>query len=197
MRGPLFQKSNQGNGDRSLITYRRPSPDEADAMAAFHVACWRESYADILPGTLMTSLVPSMRLTMWQSLPGNRERFVLTAWTEDLPIGFVISGPDPSPQAARTTGHIYGLYVARSQHRKGLGATLLKAAADDWLSRGGQTMTVGVLAANAPARSFYEAMGARVLRTGTYDWDGHQLAHVIYVFETLPAPHVNLRVGIM
>ncbi len=35
--------------------FQRPLPMEAEAFAALHVPCWRESYAGILPQALMAS----------------------------------------------------------------------------------------------------------------------------------------------
>jgi hypothetical protein len=48
-------------------------------------------------------------------------------------------------------------------------------------------MTVGVLADNKTARAFYEKLGARLVKTGTYDWSGFKLPDAIYVFDDLPS----------
>jgi hypothetical protein len=64
-------------------------------------------------------------------------------------------------------------------------------AAQDWLAKGGHSLTVGVLAANAPARGFYESLGARHVKDGTYRWGGFDLPDVIYVFDGLAALAAN------
>lgn len=42
-----------------------------------------------------------------------------------------------------------------------------------------------MLAENAPAIAFYEALGARRVKDDVYLWDGHALEERIYLFENL------------
>jgi ribosomal protein S18 acetylase RimI-like enzyme len=169
------------------MIYRRPLPHEAEVMAALHVQCWREAYAEILPDKLMASFSVQKRLPMWQAVIPHTERFVLAAFNKSKPAGFVISGPTEEQHIEHQNGHLWAIYIAAKYNRKGIGRELIKRAANDWLSKGGRTMTIGVLAENTNARAFYEKLGARFVKTSTYDWDGHQLPDCIYMFEDLPA----------
>ncbi len=154
-------------------------------MAALHVQCWREAYTDILPAALLATFSAEKRLPLWQKVIPDQARFVLGAFDEAQPVGFVISGPSTEQYIEDQDGNLDTIYIAASHYRLGIGRQLLSHAAQDWLQRGGRTMTVGVLAENIRARSFYESQGARLARLTTYNWDGHDLPDAIYVFEDL------------
>ena len=154
-------------------------------MAALHVQCWREAYAGFLPNELMSTFSTERRLPMWHAVIPNPDRFVLAAYDEAKPVGFIISGSTDEKYIENQDGHLWAIYIERQYHRKGIGRKLIAAAATDWLAKGGNTITLGVLAENTSARMFYEKLGARFVRTSTYNWDDHKLADAIYAFEDL------------
>ena len=167
------------------ISYRRPGVDEAEAFAALHVQCWRETYADIVPAELMATFSTATRLPLWQHAVADRHRFILGAYEAGRPVGFIMSGATEEKLIENQDGHIWALYIAAAQHKHGIGRHLVAQAAADWFSRGGTTMTVGVFAENKPARAFYEKIGAEIVRQGTYRWDGHDLPDCIYFWHDL------------
>lgn len=168
-----------------MIEYRRPRLDEAEAFAALHVQCWREAYVGFVPPELMSTFSTERRLPMWQAVTTHPERFVLAAYDEGKPVGFVISGSTDEKHIENQDGHLWAIYIASKYHRIGIGRELIAAAAADWFAKGGKSITLGVLAKNASARLFYEKLGARFVKTSTYDWDGYKLDDAIYVFEDL------------
>ena len=168
----------------SLI-FRRPLPSEAEAFAALHVQCWQESYTEIVPKELMATFTSTTRLPMWQSAIPNLERFVLGAYVENQPAGFVISGSTPEKHVENQDGHLWAIYILEAYQGKGIGRNLVRYAHADWAARGGTSMTVGVLAENKAARLFYEKLGARFVRDGEYEWSGHRLKDCIYIWNDL------------
>ncbi len=154
-------------------------------MASLHVQCWREAYAEILPAELMATFTAAKRIPLWRKVIPDETRFVLGAFDQSHPVGFVISGASNEKYIEDQDGNLDTIYIAASHYRMGIGRELLRRAAEDWLQRGGKTMTVGVLAENIRARSFYESQGARLVKLTTYLWDGHELPDAIYVFEDL------------
>lgn len=170
-----------------MIEYRRPRLDEAETFAALHVQCWREAYVDILPTELLNSFTDKTRLPLWQSVIPNADRFVLAAYADGMAVGFVISGGSDERFVENQDGHLWGLYISAGYGRRGIGRKLIASAASDWLTKGGINMTIGVLAENIRARMFYEALGAKLVRLGTYEWDGYPLPDTLYIFENLPA----------
>lgn len=169
------------------LKFRRPTSDEAEVMAALHVQCWRETYVDYLPPELMATFTAEKRLPLWQAVIPNMQKFVLVAFDGDVPVGFVISGLSHEKYIEDQDGNLDTIYLAASHYRRGIGRELISRAAKDWLHNGGKSITVGVLAENVRARSFYESLGAKLVRLTTYNWDGHELPDAIYVFEDLPA----------
>jgi ribosomal protein S18 acetylase RimI-like enzyme len=169
------------------MIYRRPTPDEAEAMAALHVQCWREAYAEILPAALMNTFSVQKRLPMWEAVIPNSDRFVLATFEDNIPVGFVISGATDEKHIENQDGHLWALYVAAEYGRRGIGRQLIESAAADWISKGGNSISIGVLAKNIRARSFYEALGAKIVKHSTYEWDGYPLPDTVYVFENLAA----------
>lgn len=167
------------------IRLARVSPEEAEAFAALHVACWREAYRSMVPDSLLAGVTPAVRLPIWQAALDDPARIVLGGYDSTGPVGFVMAGVALEPLFDGIDGHIQALYVTASYYRQGIGRRLLAATARGWLATGGQTLALGVLADNVRARRFYEALGGRLVKTGTYDWDGHQLDDAIYVFENL------------
>lgn len=77
-------------------------------------------------------------------------------------------------------GEVYALYVRQSQQGRGLGRRLVGAVAAHLARLGVHTLQIGCLAANAPARRFYESIGGRVVGERTYDKEGHLLPGVVY-----------------
>ena len=170
---------------KNQITYRRPTFDEAEAFAALHVQCWREAYAEIVPPALLATFSTKTRLPMWQAVLANPQRFVLGAYAEGNPAGFIISGATEDKHIENQDGDIASLYIAASQHRKGIGRTLIGRAATDWLAQGGTSLTIGVLTENYSARRFYEEVGAKLVRQCTYNWGGFELHDCIYLLTDL------------
>jgi RimJ/RimL family protein N-acetyltransferase len=50
-------------------------------------------------------------------------------------------------------------------------------------ARGATRLHIGVLAANEPARRFYEAIGGRLVGSRPYEEDGYTLEEAVYAWE--------------
>ena len=170
-----------------MITYRRPHLDEAEIFAALHVQCWREAYRDIVPAELMAKYKIKTRLPMWESILPDQQRIVFGAYDQGYAVGFIVAGEAIEELFNDIDGHVAALYIAASHYRRGIGRTLMGLAAKAWFAEGGHALALGVLAENKPARSFYEVLGGKLIKTGTYEWDSFPLADAIYNFDDLPA----------
>jgi ribosomal protein S18 acetylase RimI-like enzyme len=170
-----------------MISIRRPAAGEAAAMAAMHVQSWRESYEGYLPQVLFESLAAEKRTAIWARQIDNEDRILLTAYDGEAPVAFINAGPVSEGGSPVADGEIAALYVLQRLKRQGLGRRLVALASAAWTERGGKALQLGVLAANRPARDFYESLGARHVRDDSYNWDGHGLPVAIYVFNDLGA----------
>jgi ribosomal protein S18 acetylase RimI-like enzyme len=169
------------------LIYRRPAPDEAEAMAALHVQCWHEAYASFVPQKVVATFEASRIVERWREHISNTDRFLIAAFDNNKPIGFINQGRPVEKIFETMDGHIAAIYILQSHYRQGIGRKLIAMAAQDWLLKDGHSIALGVLAENHRARNFYEALGARFVQLGSFEWAGHALPDCIYVFEDLPA----------
>jgi ribosomal protein S18 acetylase RimI-like enzyme len=169
------------------LDLRRPTDDEAEAIARLHIACWREAYAGIVPAAALTGADLGERAAKWRQSIADPDSFAFAAFDAVEPVGLVLAQPGSVPDAPDGEGAIAALYVRASHYRMKLGTRLMAAAARWWLSRDGRTLRLGVLAANPRAIAFYDRMGGHAVKTTTYPWGGADLPHLIYVFDNLAA----------
>ncbi len=167
------------------MIYRRPTSDEAEVFAALHVQCWKESYRGIVPDSLLDAAKPEDRFEMWRNIVVNPRRIVIGAWVEGEPVGFAVAGEPHERILENEDGQLAALYILQRFHRRGIGRELVRQAAEQWQAMGGTSMTIGVLAANTRARAFYESLGAELVKTGTYNWSGHELPDCVYFWRDL------------
>lgn len=165
----------------------RPRAEEAADLAALHIRCWQEAYRGIVPDSILDDTDPGHQIAVWRSAIEDPRRIVLAAYDGGRPVGFIMAGVATEQLFEGIDGHIYALYLAASHYRQGIGRRLLGMTAGNWRDRGGRSLALGVLSANARARHFYDALGGRLVREGTYDWGGHAIPDAIYVFEALDA----------
>jgi len=93
--------------------------------------------------------------------------------------GLAMGGPaDEDPTGH--TGEVGALYVLPSHQERGLGRRLVQAVAAHLARHGMTALRIGCLAANAPARRFYEALGGVVVGEREVDEEGFMLPEVVY-----------------
>jgi ribosomal protein S18 acetylase RimI-like enzyme len=86
----------------------------------------------------------------------------------------------PARDAGERVGAIGCLYVLPSHQRHGLGRRLAQAVAAHLAREGMTALRIACLAANAPARGFYEALGGVVVAEREVDEGGFMLPEVVY-----------------
>jgi ribosomal protein S18 acetylase RimI-like enzyme len=94
-------------------------------------------------------------------------------------VGLAMGGPanvEDLPQ----TGAVYALYVHENHQGHGLGRRLVQAVAADLAEYGMTALQIGCLAANAPARRFYEAIGGHLIGERLFDEEGVLLPEAVY-----------------
>ena len=67
-----------------------------------------------------------------------------------------------------------------SYQRMHIGKQLLESVEARYSALGTKAVEIGVLAANLPARSFYEAMGGQLMGERNFDEQGENLPEVVY-----------------
>ena len=85
---------------------RKARPDEAAAIAAFHVRDWRETYAGIAPAEARARRDEAQRLPLWRAAlaaPETGQAKVL-AWKAGVNVGLVRFGPSSRAALAGRAG---------------------------------------------------------------------------------------------
>ncbi len=180
-------------------TVRPARLDDAPAMARVFVASYQSGHRGQMPDWLIETRTYAASERGWRrnlaelavAAEPDRCLFVAEAAGGEV-VGVAMGGPPkpwPADDAARrtATGELYALYVHPRHWRRGLGRALFDGAAAWLAARGRRRLLVGVLAANAPARRFYEAAGGRLLGQRTFDYEGVRLDEAVYVWDEPPS----------
>ena len=84
------------------------------------------------------------------------------------------------------TVSVGALYVLSSHQRSQIGSRLLETVLARYTGLGAKAVHIAVLAANQPARRFYEAMGGRFGWEREFDEEWEMLPEVVYVWDLVP-----------
>lgn len=140
--------------------FRAAEPGDAAAIAAFHVAVWRQAYAGIAPAEAVAALDVSRRRAMWAatlSAPVLGQGCVLAVAGHEI-AGLVAYGPASDP-VFEGRGEVKHLYVGAAHRHLGLARALLARARADLAAAGMPRVGLAVVAQNAGARAAYARMG--------------------------------------
>jgi ribosomal protein S18 acetylase RimI-like enzyme len=136
---------------------RVAGPDDADQLTTVFLDCWRISYAQVMPASLVESMTGPKARALWADAlerPGE----TIVAATQDEPphaiVGFV--GFQLQQDGG---GYVSSLYVSPHLQGGGVGRLLLGAAEKGLRDSGARTARLWVFEANAPSRAFYLRQG--------------------------------------
>jgi GNAT superfamily N-acetyltransferase len=174
--------------------------DDAPAMARVFVDSFHTAHRGQMPDWLIETRTYAASERGWRrnlaeladDAEPDRCLFVAEAAGGEV-VGVAMGGPPkpwPADDAARraATGELYALYVHPRHGRRGFGRALFDATAAWLAARGRRRLLAGALAANAPARRFYEAAGGRLLGLRVVDDEGVSLDEAVYVWDEPPRP---------
>jgi GNAT superfamily N-acetyltransferase len=88
------------------------------------------------------------------------------------------------PATGNFSHDLYSLQVAPLWQRRGVGRRLVARAADRLLKHGVTNLLVRVLVEN-PNRAFYERLGARLIGSWPYDWEGYETQELVCGWDNL------------
>lgn len=142
------------------VRVRLGTPADAEAAGAVFLACWHESYADLLPAPVRARYDEAGAVALWRRILATAPDGVLVADVPGAgPRGVTRFGADPDDAAGPRVGHVFSLYVHPDAQGLGLGKALLSAATDVLRTAGNAEATMWVFAGNAAARAFYGSQG--------------------------------------
>lgn len=123
-------------------------------VAPFHLRCWQEAYADLVPRDFLDQMAGQDRAQRWHDRLMRHADTSILAFIGDALVGLATVGPSGDAAPLPST-ELRSLYVARSSQRNGLGSQLLDSAL------AGEPASLWVFEGNTPARGFYEKKGWR------------------------------------
>jgi len=143
-----------------MIEYRPAEPSDAEAIASLHARSWRENYRGAFSDAFLDGDLPEERLRVWRDRldhpPGNQ--LVRLAFDSASLVGFVCAYGAHDPQWGSFVDNVH---VAHDSKRNGIGSSLMRQAGASLARRYPDLgVYLWVLEVNAPARRFYERLGA-------------------------------------
>jgi GNAT superfamily N-acetyltransferase len=183
-------------GDAPGIVIRRAAPCDAEAIARVRIDGWRTSYRGLIPAAYLDGMQVDASTALWDKIltagPGAASVFVATHGDEV--VGFAAGSMLAEPKFG-LNAELTAVYLRREFQRVGLGRRLIAAVVDAQRALGAAGMIVWVIAANKPARTFYEALGAELLVEQAFQWDGMDLLEAGYGWRDLEALAAACRAG--
>ncbi len=176
-----------------MIAIRRARPSDAVAIAAVHVAAWRNAYPGILPEAFLSRMsVPRQAAYYDGIIRAGATVHVATASGLDVPdgsgprvVGFVTGGRvRPGASDIPAEGEIETLYVLDDWRERGLGRRLMRASATQLASAGCRSAFVWVLRDN-PSRWFYARLGGRPVAEQTIHVGGAPVVQTAFLWDPI------------
>lgn len=149
----------------STIQLRCANLGDAAAIAAVHVAAWRETYIGLLPAEMLADLSVAARTGMWREIltapAAAGATSVYVADVDGQIVGFGACGAQRDKGLAQLGfgAEIGAIYLLRSHQRLGLGRALMRQMALALKTRDFQGVALWVLRENTTVRGFYEHLG--------------------------------------
>lgn len=162
---------------------RSATSGDAAAIAAVHVASWREHYHGLLSEEAIAKRTFELRLEMWTQFLSELDRCTLVACGRNGDVVGFVSATAMHPPQFGFDAYLQTLYLLASEKSAGTGKALLGACAADLIARGCRNMALRTLRLG-PARGFYEHLGARLLPSD-FPLDAGHFDDVAYAFDDL------------
>ena len=158
-----------------VVGVRRADVANAQAIAAAHVASWREAYAGIMPEHVVASLSVEECAALWRSILGDPDAEAASATfiAEESPgvaLGFAscMRQRDAGLAASGFSGEFAALYVPRRAQRRGVGRALMAECVRRARAAGAAALGLHTSQSMRVAGRMYERMG--FVRAPEYDF---------------------------
>lgn len=140
--------------------WRVTTTDDAQSIAALHLASWQSAYRGILPDAYLDSLDAPARAGMWhEDIARARVHVVAREVVGVGLVAFCAVAPSRDADANTETWEIWNLHAAPEARGKGYGTELFKVAAEMARAARATALTLWVVEENRSAQRFYEREG--------------------------------------
>ena len=171
------------------IEIRAAKCDDAPAMSRLMVDTWLEAHRGQMPDHLWEARRSEWTYEVsergWRRMlagiagGSNSNDRVFVATENGTVVGLAACTAKPDLR----TVSVGSLYVLVTHQRMHIGRDLLDRVLAEYAELEAKAVHIGVLAANVPARRFYEAMGGQLGEKRDFDEEGEMLPEVVYVWD--------------
>jgi ribosomal protein S18 acetylase RimI-like enzyme len=131
--------------------------DDVDQLSAVFLDCWRISYAEVMPASLVAGMTTRKARSLWADVLQRPNQTILAATGDEPPhavvgfVGFQLQEDE--------TGYVSSLYVSPQLQGGGVGRLLLSGAERELRKAGARSARLWVFEENGPSRAFYARQG--------------------------------------
>ena len=157
-----------------MIALRCATPDDAARMAAVHIDAWRSAYRGLVPDSFLAALDHERRPARFREFLETGAGGTYIIEHDGEAVGHLTIGPCRDDDLdERTIGEIWGIYLAPSHWRRGIGSEVCRQAERMLQTRGFEPIVLWVFEGNVSARRFYETLGyqpdggTKIIEVGT------------------------------
>lgn len=139
-----------------MLAIRPATAADADAIAALHAASWRDAYRDSMPADYLRDRALADLTEHWRNTDFSAGDVLLVAEEAGALTGFIAiyRGEKHEPST-----YLDNLHVAPGRRSGGVGAQLMKAAAEALIGLGETGVYLWLVQGNDAAQRFYERLG--------------------------------------
>ena len=163
------------------ITYRKASIADCPTVAKVHVRSWRESFAGLVPETVMNQITVGKRIKAFQERFKSDSYQMYVAESDGDVIGFVDWG-SPRQEIKGYEAELYAIFLLPESQGSGVGRQLFSLCVQGMAKSGMRSMYL-LTFENSPYRSFYDKMGGRVIKKMDLEIEGMMFDTVVYVWD--------------
>lgn len=174
--------------DTVTLVIRPAEAGDAAQIARVRIESWRVTYRGIVPDAYLAGMDVAQSTQLWDRvlMAESNTASVFVAENDGAIVGFAAGNLLREPRHD-LNAELTAIYVEREFQRAGIGRRLVGHVARAERAQGAHGMIVWVIAANKPARAFYESLGATLLVEQPFEWDGIPLVEAGYGFADLDA----------
>ncbi|WP_057914256.1 GNAT family N-acetyltransferase [Peribacillus muralis] len=158
---------------------REATVADAQAIATVHVDSWRTTYKNIIPNDFLDKLSYEKRKALWiENISKEGNHIYVKENGDGSIVGFISGGKRATNQVAHS-GDVTSIYILEEFQGMGIGKKLLTKLFLKFEELSYHSIFVEVLEGNK-SRFFYEAFGAKVIKSENIKIAGAALTLLIY-----------------
>ena len=166
------------------INYREASAEECLEVAKVHVRSWKESFAGLVPESVMDGITVEKRTKAFLGrFQSSSYKMYVAEVADQGVIGFADCG-EPRHEITGYQTELYAIFLLPEFQGSGVGRRLFALCVEAVVKSGKSSMYL-LAFENSPYRSFYDKMGGVVIGKQQVEIEGTMFDAVVYGWDNL------------